>query len=1026
MQLDLKKLNKEQKEAVIHSKGPLLIVAGSGTGKTTVITQRIAYLIEKGMAKPEEILAVTFTEKAAEEMEERIDRLLPYGYVDLWILTFHSFCERVLRDHALDIGLPADFKILEPTAGWLLVRQNLDKFELDYYKPLGNPTKFIQALISHFSHCKDQEIYPEDYLEYADKLKTRDDVPETQETERIKEVANAFHVYQRLLLENSSLDFGDLINYCLKLFKKRPLILKKYREKFKYILVDEFQDTNWSQYELIKILAAPKNNLTVCADDDQAIYRWRGASFANIIQFIKDFPKAKQISLVKNYRSAQNILDLAYKFIKANDPDRLEYVNKINKKLIADNKGKGIIEHIHAKSLDEEAGKTIRKILEVLKKDKEINYNDIAILVRANNAANSFTKALERAGLPYQFLASKGLYAKPCVLDVISYFKLLDNYHESPAVYRVLNLPFLGIPYDDIVKLTQYGHRKTKSLYEVMEELPLVSGISKKTQRKTAFILSLIKKHIALSREKAVSEMLIAFLKDSGYLKYLVDKDDKEQIDILNQFYKRIKNFEEAATEPNLKNFMEEITFEIESGEEGKLEFDPKQGPDMIKVMTIHGAKGLEFKYVFLVNMVDKRFPTIERKDLIELPEELIKDIKPEGDVHLQEERRICYVAMTRAKKELYFTSAEDYGLVRKKRLSRFLIEMGYKDKSETDRTRNGLPGGLHSPDRAKRGTPRRVASKNSLLAPSFIKTAPFAEVALASPKPSAKRGSVTKGKRKTGSDYLPGHFSFSQLAAFEKCPLQYKLNFILKVPIKGKAVFSFGKTMHNTFYNFLKYVNENNKNNQGNLFGFAASSAKEASLALSGREDRLRLNDLMEIYEKNWIDEWYENKNQKEEYYKLGKKIVKDFYEEFVKNPPKILKIDNTLALEMPFNLKIGGHTLYGVIDRIDETEGGVAIIDYKTGNSKEKLVLSDKEQLLIYQIAVEEIFKIKPKELIYYYLNDGKKASFLGSDKEKGRLKEKIIQEIEEIKKSDFKATPGWQCGFCDFKDICDFAER
>ncbi|MDP2741727.1 MAG: UvrD-helicase domain-containing protein, partial [bacterium] len=311
MTLDLSKLNSEQKEAILHDKGPLLIVAGAGTGKTTVITQRIVNLIEKGLAKPEEILAVTFTEKAASEMEERVDKLLEYGYIDLWISTFHSFCEKVLRDNALDIGLPPDFKILDNTAGWLLARQNLDKFDLEYYKTLGNPTKFIQSLISHFSRCKDQEVYPDDYLDYAENLKTRDDAPESEEIERIKEVAQAYYVYQQLLLENSSLDFGDLINYCLKLFKKRPLILKKYREKFKYILVDEFQDTNWSQYELIKILAEPKNNLTVCADDDQAIYRWRGASFSNIVQFTKDFPKAKQISLIRNYRSTQNILDLS-------------------------------------------------------------------------------------------------------------------------------------------------------------------------------------------------------------------------------------------------------------------------------------------------------------------------------------------------------------------------------------------------------------------------------------------------------------------------------------------------------------------------------------------------------------------------------------------------------------------------------------------------------------------------------------------------------------------------------------------
>ena len=300
MAVDLTKLNNEQKEAVLHKNGALLIVAGAGTGKTTVITQRIVNLIEEKLAKPEEILAVTFTEKAAFEMEERVDRLLDFGYVDLWISTFHSFCEKVLRENALDIGLSPDFKILDGTAGWLLARKNLDRFDLKYYQSLGNPTKFIQALISHFSHCKDQEIYPQDYLNYADDLKTTDNGSEDAETERIKEVANAYHAYQQILLDNGSLDFGDLINYCLKLFKKRPLILKKYREKFKYILVDEFQDTNWSQYELIKILAEPNNNLCVCADDDQAIYRWRGASFSNIVQFSEDFPDAKKISLIKN------------------------------------------------------------------------------------------------------------------------------------------------------------------------------------------------------------------------------------------------------------------------------------------------------------------------------------------------------------------------------------------------------------------------------------------------------------------------------------------------------------------------------------------------------------------------------------------------------------------------------------------------------------------------------------------------------------------------------------------------------
>ena len=566
MALDLSKLNKEQKEAVAHGNGPLLIVAGAGTGKTTVITQRIVNLIEKKLAKPEEILAVTFTEKAAFEMEERVDKLLDFGYIDLWISTFHSFCEKVLRENALDIGLPLDFKILDGTSGWLLARQNLEKFDLNYYRSLGNPTKFIQALISHFSHCKDQEIYPEDYLEYANKL----EIPEPEEIERIKEVAKAYATYQKILLENSSLDFGDLINYCLKLFKKRPLILRKYREKFKYILVDEFQDTNWSQYELIKLLAEPNNNLTVCADDDQAIYRWRGASFSNIVQFGKDFlptaeqsrihdgkaigTKLKKISLIKNYRSCQNILDQSYSFIKQNNPDRLEFVSKINKKLIADTKERGIIEHIHAKNLDREVGETLKKIFEIKKSNKNAVFNDFAILVRANDTAIPYIKALERANLPYQFLASRGLYSKPIILDIISYFKLLDNYHESAMAYRILNLPFLEISGTDIAGLTQYSHKKTKSLFEAMQELPLIPSISKNTREKVLFILSLIKKHSEDAKEKGVAELLLEYLEDFGYLKYI--KDDQEKIDLVNQFLKKVKAFEESAIEPTLKNFV--------------------------------------------------------------------------------------------------------------------------------------------------------------------------------------------------------------------------------------------------------------------------------------------------------------------------------------------------------------------------------------------------------------------------------------------------------------------------------------
>ncbi|MBU4350790.1 ATP-dependent helicase [Patescibacteria group bacterium] len=933
----LSSLNKKQKQAAQAGAGPLLIVAGAGTGKTRVITNRIAYLIEKKGISPEEILAVTFTDKASQEMIERVDQLLSQGYRDLWVSTFHSFCERVLRDHGLDIGLPTDFKLADQTLAWLLMRQNLDKLQLDYYAPIGNPSKFLHTLIDHFSKCKDQAIMPEDYLKYSQKAK--------EDKDRLKEIALAYGTYQQLLLDNNLLDFGDLLLYCLKLFKDRPKILEKYCKQFKYILVDEFQDTNWIQYQLVKLLASPRNNLTVCACDDQSIYKFRGASYGNILQFKKDFKKAKEVSLIDNYRSFQNILDLAHKFIQANNPNRLESLSKISKKLKAVKKGKGQIAHLHFQTAEQEIQGVIEKMIEIMKKDKLATFNDFVVLVRANNQAMRFARAFERSKVPYQFLALKGLYSKPIILDIISYFKFLDNYHESSAAFRILSLPFLNIPSQDIVNISQYSYKKSKSIFESLQELPLIGGVSRDAQEKITNILSLVRRHTEMAVTKNVSEILLAFLENSGYLEYLVKQEKKEDLELVSQFHNRIKIFEESHLDARLKSFMEELNLELDSGEEGKLSFDPDSGPEVVRIMTIHSAKGLEFNYVFLVNLVDKRFPSSNRRDPIEIPSDLIKDILPKGDFHLEEERRLFYVAATRAKKGLFLTSAENYGGVQSKRLSRFLTELNY----------------------SKAITPL----KNKAIR---VKTRPHSEKMI-----------------------LPERFSFTQLTAFQKCPLQYKFAHIIKIPIKGKAVFSFGKTMHETLFQF-----------------FLEASSKKASL-----------ERLLQIYQDQWIEDWYQDKNQRQKYFEAGKKSLEGFYENYSKNNPKILFLKDKPALEQDFNLKINGHTIRGKIDRIDVLEDGVEIIDYKTGSVKDKLRPEDKKQLLIYQLAAEEVLGLKPKKLTYYYLDENKTISFLGSEIDKEKEKQAIVEEIEKIKRSNFFPTPGWQCDWCDFKNICEHSK-
>jgi len=971
----LTKLNKEQKEAVTHSEGPLLIVAGAGTGKTTVITNRIAWLINENKAKSDEILALTFTDKAAGEMEERVDRLLPYGYVDLWISTFHSFAERILKQHAIDIGLPNDFKLLNQTEQWLLVRQNLDKFDLDYYKPLGNPTKFIHALLKHFSRAKDEVIGPEEYLEYAEGLKLDKDLSGDQgdEKSRLLEIANAYHIYEQLLLDNNALDFGDLINYTLKLFQKRPKILEKYRKQFKYILVDEFQDTNWAQYELIKLLSAPKNNLTVVGDDDQSIYKFRGASISNILQFKKDYLNAKEVVLVNNYRSTQDILDTAYKFIKQNNPNRLEAELGINKKLKSQSKEKGEIERYHGQDLDNEVDWVINKILDLKNKNKNLSWSDFGILVRANNSANIFIRDMIKHGIPYQFMAMRGLYNKPIILDTLAYFKLLDNYHESPAMYRILTLPFLNIDNKDLMELNYQAKKDSESLYQVLKKVSSISSIKTETIEMAGKILSLIEKHTSLAKEKNLSELFISIFKDTGYLGYLNRKDrtveeeekDREALGYLQQLYKKITAFEIDYPDPKLQDFMALMELERESGEEGSLSLNLEAGPDVVKIMTVHSAKGLEFEYVFIPNLVDRRFPTTERRDPIELPDDLIKEIIPEGDLHLEEERRLFYVAMTRARRGLYFTSASDYGGARKKKLSRFLIELGYEDKEQ------GI----------------MVSKQND-----------FAEEKVEVP---AKVG-------KEPTYVLPKRFSFTQIAAFKKCPLQYKFAHILKIPVLGKGPMSFGKTIHNTLERFLKLVLERHGSSQKNLFG--DKNGKEKNLSTK--------EELLDIYKEEWIDSWYEGKWQKDKYYKQGQESLLNFYNKFIKDKPAVQ------SLEQDFNAKISGITMKGKIDRIDKIEGGVEIIDYKTGKSKEELRSEDKIQLLLYQIAARDVLGLKPKKLTYYYLDDNKELSFIGEEKDLVKLEDNIAKAIAKIKGSNFEATPNLHvCKYCDYKDICEY---
>jgi DNA helicase-2/ATP-dependent DNA helicase PcrA len=417
--------------------------------------------------------------------------------------------------------------------------------------------------------------------------------------------------------------------------------------------------------------------------------------------------------------------------------------------------------------------------------------------------------------------------------------------------------------------------------------------------------------------------------------------------------------FESESADCRIKDFLELVELEQEAGDEGALVPDANVGPDMVRIMTVHGSKGLEFDYVFLSHLVDRKFPTDERHDPIEIPDALVKEQIPEGNIHLEEERRLFYVAVTRAKKGLFFTTAEDYGGVRKKKLSRFLSELGF-EKPELD-----------------------FSTVKASLSP-------------------------LKGDGNANANYeLPKKFSFSQMQMYERCPLQYKFSNILKIPTFGNAHFTFGTVIHSTLQKFLEeFLTPTSP--QQSLFGAAEPVQKKPDL-----------NKLLKIYEDSWRDDWFADAGQKKEYYEKGKKLLKVFFEEFSADMPAVK------FLETGFNFPLGKYLFNGRIDRIDEKNELCEIIDYKTGQAKgDDLSTDDKRQLLFYQIAAEEILKLPLEKLTYYYLESGKKVSFLGKDKDKDKLKEKFLDIIAQIEARNFEPSPNPNiCMFCDFKDICEF---
>ena len=628
----LKGLNDKQYEAVINTEGPCLVIAGAGSGKTKVLTHKIAYLMQEKNVLPWNILAITFTNKAANEMKERIEKLVGDAVKDMWIGTFHSICVRILRKFIDRIGFDSSFIIFDASDQRTLVKQCLKDLQLDE-KIFSD-----RSVISEISNAKNDMLEPDTYAAQVN-----------GEFRKIK-IAEIYELYQKRLKENNAIDFDDIINYTIKILNQNEDILDYYSNKFKYVLVDEYQDTNKSQFTLVKMLASKNGNITVVGDNDQGIYSFRGADISNILNFEKDFPGTKIIKLEQNYRCTGNILNVANAIIKNNEV-------KYDKKLWTENE-EGKLPKVFSADNEYDEGRYIVEQIEHLKREEYYKYSDFAVLYRMNTQSRAIEDILRREDIPYKIIGGLKFYERKEIKDIISYLRLVQNTADNLSLNRIINEPKRGIGKTSLDNIAQVAEQNGVSMYDVIKNAEQY-GLNRVYLNSREFI-SCMEEIISKKDSLKISELIKMILKNTGYTRALENENTVEaenRIANLDEFLTVAIEFEEENAENSLSDFLEGITLssDIDNMEEEE---------ESVTLMTLHSAKGLEFPVVFLVGMEEGIFPGY-------------KSIGEQKE--LEEERRLCYVGVTRAKENLYLTNSKQrttFGSTTHNPPSRFLQEI--------------------------------------------------------------------------------------------------------------------------------------------------------------------------------------------------------------------------------------------------------------------------------------------------------------------------------------------------------------
>ena len=632
MQEILKQLNDKQYEAVVNTEGPCLVIAGAGSGKTKVLTHKIAYLIDEKGVLPWNILAITFTNKAANEMKERIEGLVGDVAKDIWMGTFHSVCVRILRRFIDRIGFDSSFIIFDTSDQRTLIKACIKNIGLD------DKMFTDRSVQSEISNAKNEMLEPDQYT-----LRANGDF-------RKEKIALVYEMYQKRLKENNAIDFDDIINYTIKILMDNPDVLEYYSDKFKYVLVDEYQDTNKSQFTLVTLLASKNGNITVVGDNDQGIYSFRGADISNILNFERDFPGTKIIKLEQNYRCTGNILKAANSVIKNNEV-------KYKKQLWTEN-DVGNLPKVYSAKNEYDEGTYIATQIEHLRREEKYNYSDFAILYRMNTQSRAIEEILRREGIPYKIIGGLKFYERKEIKDVISYLRLIQNPSDNISLKRVINEPKRGIGKTSLDNIEKIAEDTGVSMYEIIKNADQY-GLNRVFLNSREFV-NVIEELRNKKDDIKISELIKETLNKSGYTKALEEENTIEaenRIENLDEFLTVAIEFEDESAENKLSDFLEGIT--LSSDIDNMEETD-----DSVTLMTLHSAKGLEFPVVFLVGMEEGIFPGYKS---ISEPKEL------------EEERRLCYVGITRAKKNLFLTCSKQrtiFGSTSCNPISRFLKEI--------------------------------------------------------------------------------------------------------------------------------------------------------------------------------------------------------------------------------------------------------------------------------------------------------------------------------------------------------------